>query len=125
MRKTQDLGQQTYAVSLDNYAQAAFEKISGGGTLTPNGNAYSLDLGTFTQGSGPVTVDLGVSNSAVGPADMLGGTFAIVGDSAFTNGGFAQFSGVGAGQADTAPTVTLDTGASGTFSETITLDPNG
>src|SRR5262249_48660932 len=41
------------------------------------------------------------------------------------NNGLSDFSGLGAGQTDTAPTVTLDTSATGTFSETITLHSAG
>lgn len=54
---------------------------------------------------------------------MLGGGFSIAGDSAFANSGFGAFSGVAVGQADTAPTVKLDLSATGTFTETITVDP--
>ena len=122
---TEDLGDRTYSVVIDNYAQAGFEERSGGGNLTQNGDAYTLDLGPIIQGTGPVTVGLGVLNSAAGPADTLGGTFAIAGDSAFTNSGFAAFSGGSAGGADTAPTVALNTSSLGTFTETITLDPTG
>ena len=65
-------------------------------------------------------------NSAVGPADMPSGYFSITGDSVFTNSGFDAFSGLTAGGAgDTAPTVSLATGTTGTFTETITLDPTG
>ena len=122
---TEDLGDQTYSVVVNNYAQASLEERSGGGNLTQNGDAYTLDLGPIIQGTGPVTVGLGVLNGATGPADTLGGTFAIVGDSAFTNNGFAAFLGVSAGGADTAPTVALNTSSLGTFTETITLDPTG
>src|SRR5262249_32734344 len=60
-----------------------------------------------------------------GPADLLAGTFDISGSSAFGNSGFDAFSGLGAGAADTAPTVTLDTSTSGIVSETITLHGTG
>ena len=120
-----DLGQQTLPVTINNYAQAAFEESFGGGTLTHSGNAYTLDLGTLVKGSGPVTVGLGARNSAAGPSDLLSGSFAISGSGPFTNSGFAAFAGVGAGQINNGPLVTIDTVSAGTFSETITLTPIG
>ena len=101
-------------------AAAAFEKLSGGGTFAHSGGAYSVSLGTI---NAPVTVALGVLNSAEAPADTLSGSFTISGDSAFTNTGFGPFSGIGAGQANASPSVTLGIGAKGAFSETITLSP--
>ncbi len=63
-------------------------------------------------------------NSASAPANGLSGSFTISGDDdEFVNSGFAAFSNVASGQADTAPTVTLNTSTLGTFSETITLNP--
>ena len=64
-------------------------------------------------------------NAATGLADALSGSLTVAGSSAFTNGGTAAFSGLGAGQADTAPVVTLNTDNAGTFSETITLAATG
>jgi hypothetical protein len=118
-----DLGDVTIPVTVTsgNVAAAAqFEELSGGGTFTHAGSAYSLDLGTI---STPVTVNLGVLNSAAASADALAGSFTIMGDSAFANAGFTAFSGIASGQADSAPTVTLGTSTPGTFSETITLQP--
>jgi RHS repeat-associated protein len=112
-----EIGQQTVPVVVENFASAAFETISGGGSLTQNGNAYTLDLGTITQSTAPLTLKLGVLNTATGPADVLGGNFSIGGDSAFTNSGFGAFNGVAVSQADTAPTVKLDVSATGTVSE--------
>jgi hypothetical protein len=39
-------------VTVNNFAVAALSEVSGGGTFTHNGNNYTLDLGTITQGSG-------------------------------------------------------------------------
>jgi hypothetical protein len=107
------------------YAVAAFEDVSGSGTFTQNGNAYTLNLGTFVTNSGAVTVGLGVLNAATSVADALSGSFTVNGSAAFSNAGLAAFAGLDAGQADTAPTVTLSTTSAGTFTETITLDPTG
>src|SRR5262249_40622487 len=113
------------SITVNNFAAPAFEETSGGGTFGHNGTSYTLDLGTLQKNSGPVTIDLGVLNDVAGPADLLAGSFDISGSGAFGNSGFAAFSGLGAGAADTAPTVTLDTGTAGVFTETITLHGTG
>ncbi len=118
-----DLGDVTIPVAVTSGnvpAAAQFEELSGGGTFSQKGSAYSLNLGTITA---PTTVNLGVLNSAEAPADTLAGSFTISGATEFTNSGFDAFSGISAGSADTAPTVTLFTGVTGAFSETITLQP--
>ena len=108
-------------VTVNNFAQTAFTEISGGGNFSHLGNAYTLDLGSFQQNGAGATVDLGVLNSAVGPADLLAGTFQITGASAYTIQGFSGFDGVAAGQTSEIGTLTLATGTAGTFTETITL----
>ncbi len=101
-------------------AAAQFEEISGGGTFAQNGAAYTLNLGVITA---PTTVSLGVLNSATAPADGLSGAFTVSGGDEFVNSGLAAFSGLASGQADSALSVRLNTGLTGTFSETITLNP--
>ena len=121
---TQDLGSRTFDVTVDNFAVAAFEKVTSGGALTHSGNAYTLNLGTISGGVNPVNVQLGVVNSATisAPADLLSGGFTISGDRAFINSGFTNFSAIGAGAVDGLE-VSLNTLANGSFSETITLHP--
>ena len=119
-----DLGDVTVPVTVTstNVAAAAqIEELSGGGTFTRHGSVYTLDLGTIDTAPGPI--NLGVLNTAVAPADTLGGSFSISGDPAFTNNGFGAFTGITSGSADTAPTVTLAPTVAGTYSETITLVP--
>ena len=111
--------------TIDNYAVAALEKVSGAGTLSRVGNAYTLNLGSVAQGTTRLTVNLGAVNAASGLADLLSGSFSVTGSGAFTNTGLTAFSGLGAGQADIAPSVTLSTTNAGTFSETITLNSVG
>ena len=113
------------SVAVDNYATAAFEQVAGPGTLAGSAGAPTLDLGAIQVGSGPLTVDLGVLNSAAGPADLLSGSLVASGSSAFAAGGLAAFANLAAGQADTAPTLTLDTTNAGIFSEQITLAATG
>ena len=107
-----------------NFATAAFEELSGGGTLTQSGNNYTLDLGTFAHGGASATADLGVLNSAIGPADTLEGSFDLSG-SGYGTAGFSAFSGITAGQSTDVGTVTFDPSSVGSFFETITLDPTG
>ena len=111
--------------TIDNYAVAAVEDTGGAGTLTGSGSAYTLNLGTVALNGTAITADLGVINAAVGPADLLGGTFTASGSTAFTNSGTAAFSGLAAGQADTSPTVTLNTGTAGVFTETLVVASTG
>lgn len=111
--------------TIDNYAVAAIEELSGGGSFTQTGTRYTLNLGTVAAGAAPITVDLGILNNVAGPADLLSGNFATTGSTAFTLAGFGAFSGLAAGQADTQPSVVFNPGAAGTFTETITLDPTG
>ncbi len=120
-------GTATVAINatVDNYAVAAFEKVSGTGTLSQSGTSYTLSLGSVTLGASPVTVGLGVLNNVTGPADLLSGSFATSSSSAFSLSGLGAFSNLAAGQADTSPSVTLATNTAGTFSEIITLTSTG
>ncbi len=120
-------GTQTVAINatVNNYAVAAFEEASGGGTWSQSGTSYTLSLGSIAEGAAPVSVGLGVLNNVTGPADLLSGSFGTSGPSAFTLAGFGAFSNLGAGQADTLPSVTLSTSTTGSFSETITLNSTG
>jgi hypothetical protein len=120
-----DLGQQQIGVIIDNYASAAFEDISGGGTFAATGSNYMLDLGAVAQGTSVPALDLGVINAVSGPADNLSGRFETSSSGPFVLSGFNAFSGLAAGEADTALSVALDTSVAGTFTTTITLTPSG
>ena len=113
------------AIAVQNFAKPVFEDVSNIGSFSGGGTAYALDLGSIPQGVGAFVVNLGVLNNVASPADDLSGSLTAIGSSAFTNSGLAAFSGVAAGQANVAPTVTLATSAPGTFTETITLTPTG
>jgi hypothetical protein len=117
---------QTVAVSgiVDNYAVANFEDPNGP-QITASGGSLVLNLGTVVQGGTALSTTLGVLNAATGPADLLGGSISSSAGPGFTNGGFGAFSGLGAGQDERAQTVSLSTGAAGTFSETVTLTASG
>ncbi|GAC1337232.1 MAG: hypothetical protein NVSMB18_01800 [Acetobacteraceae bacterium] len=102
---------------------ASFQKLSGAGVFSQTGTAATLNLGSFAQGSGPVTAGFGVLATGAGATDTLSGTVQAAGPSAFSTAGFGSFAGLAAGQADLIPSVTLNTSNPGTFSETITLSP--
>jgi hypothetical protein len=119
-----DLGDVTvpvFVTSNNVTAAAQIKKVSGPGTLTQHGSVYTLDLGTINTAPGPI--NLGVLNTAIAPADTLGGSFSISADSAFTNTGFGAFTGIASGSADTTPTVTFTPTLAGIYGETITLVP--
>jgi hypothetical protein len=125
-----DLGTQTVAVNatVNNYAKAALQELSGGGAFTQNGNNYALTLNM-----GPASVaspdtalfNLGVLNNVAGPSDLLSGSFVTSGSSAFTLSGFTNFAGLNAGQSDVAPTVSFKATGPGSYVETITLHSTG
>ena len=110
-------------VTVDNLAQASI--TSQGGNLTAGSlpGTWNLDLGTATQGSTALVAALSVLNSAGGPADLLGGGFALNGSTPFSNSGFTSFAGLGAGASAAAGSISLSSAQLGAFSETLTLNP--
>jgi autotransporter passenger strand-loop-strand repeat protein len=113
----------TLTGTVDNYAEASWEELSGGG-FQQSGSVYTLNFGTVALGATAPVADLGALNAAAGLADLMSGTFQTSGGG-FINNGLTAFSGLGAGQADTAPSVSLSTAQTGTFTEAITLLASG
>jgi len=111
--------------TIDNYATAAWEKVSGSGSFAASGTQAALNFGTVVLGATAPTVDLGALNGVSGLADLMGGSFVVSGTTGFTDTGFGPFSGLAAGTADTSPTITLSTGQPGVFTETVTLEAYG
>jgi hypothetical protein len=111
--------------TVNNYATASIEAISGGATLSGTGNTITLNFGSLKKGSAAGKENIGILNSASGPADNLSGSFSLSGTSGFTDAGFTAFSGEAAGHADTAPTITFSTGTVGVHTETIVIDTTG
>src|ERR1019366_6686754 len=113
---------QTVAVNIvvNNFAAPA---LTSTGSLTANGaNSYVLNLGTATQGAAPLSTALTIGNDATGQADWLNGTFTVSGAPQFSNSGLAGFTTLGGGTAANVD-VSLSTGQSGVFTETIMLTP--
>ncbi len=120
------LGTITLTGTVDNYAVAALQEISGGGSVTSqSATSTSIDLGQIALGGSNVSIGLEALNAATGTADLLGGSLTASGSSAFLNSGLGSFSGLAAGGTDTSPLITLQTSTAGTFTETITLVANG
>ena len=94
------LAAQTVALNgtVNNYANAIFEKVNGAGTLSRVGNQFILDFGTVVQNSGPLSSILDVTNDVLGLADLLNGSLAILdGDDFSSTLLLAGFSGIAAG----------------------------
>jgi autotransporter-associated beta strand protein len=108
--------------TVTNYATLAIQELSGGGTMSVNGNHYTVDLGAV---SGPQMLTFGIVNTATGFADFLSGSFDAAGGADISASGLDAFSGLGAGQSDTAPTVTISPVVGGAFSETIVVHGTG
>jgi len=112
--------------TVDNYATLAIEKTGGAGTFTTvNATHYTLNLGSVTEGAAAPSAGIGALNAASGTADLLNGSFSLSGTADFTNTGFGAYSGEAAGHADTSPTISLGTGALGTYTETIVVYGTG
>jgi hypothetical protein len=110
------------SVTVDNYATAAIQLLSGPGVLTQTGNIYTLDLGSVPAGGIENLDSLDLANLAPAgqPADWLTGNLDGSGDAAFANNGLGAFGTLNVGQV-TPFSVDLSTANTGTFSETITL----
>jgi hypothetical protein len=124
---TTALTQQVVAANatVNNYATATIEELSGGGTFSQTGTTYTLDLGAIGQGTSLAPIDLGILNDVSGPADLLSGSFAVAGSPGFTLTGFDAFAGLTAEQIDSSPSITIATANTGTFTATVTLIPTG
>ena len=121
------LGNATVALhgAVNNFAEAALTK-TGAGTLTRSGNTYTLDFGTLALGAGAQSASLAVLNSAIGPADLLSGTFDLAGvGTGFTLAGFGSFAHLVAGASFGGLAVAFADDAAGTFESTFVLHASG
>ena len=111
------------SITVDNYATAELTSSSNLTSNSTGSHAYTLNLGSTTEGGAALTAGLGVLNDVAGPADWLNGSFAVSGRSQFGNSGFGTFGSLVAGASLTAGSVSLATNHVGTFSETLVLTP--
>ena len=99
---------------------------TGAGTLTHLGNTYTLDFGTLRLGAGDQAASLSVLNSAIGPADLLSGTFDLTGlGQGFALSGFGSFADLMAGSALGGLGVLFGDDAQGAFLATLVLHATG
>ncbi len=117
-------GSTSEPVTIDRPAIAdpALSETSGGGSFTEVGNAYTLDLGTLSQGSTEAAV-LALANDAAAPADSFDGTFSTPTGDGFTLTGATLAAAIAAGESQGGITFTADTSTPGSHSETITFAP--
>jgi hypothetical protein len=111
---------------VNNYAEASFIKVDGSGTLSKAGNTYTLDFGTLALGGLDLKAGLSMVNSAVGPADLLRGSFdlADIGP-AFVVDGFGSFAGLAAGASQGGLHIDFDSATLGSFEDVIVLHAFG
>ena len=110
---------------VNNFAEASLAK-TGAGTLSHVGNTYTLDFGTLAFGAGAQAASLSVLNSAIGPADLLSGSFDLSGlGSGFTLSGVGSFSDLVAGAAFDGLGVRFSDAAEGVFLTTLVLHASG
>jgi hypothetical protein len=112
---------------VNNFAVASLAKTSGAGSFSGGALVYTLDLGTIVEGQGLFTSVFEVANSAVGPADLLSGSFDLsaLAGTAFSGSGFGSFSGIEAGGSFGGLTVSFDTSTIGSYSSVIVLSAVG
>jgi hypothetical protein len=106
---------------VNNYAAIGLANATKG-TLSGGGSAYTLNLGTLTKGSSPITAAIDALNAVLGPADALSvSSFNILSGSGFGLALNAFSNLVAAGTDSDALDVTLNPTAAGFFTEEIQL----
>jgi hypothetical protein len=110
--------------TIDNYATADLTH-SGAGTFAADGS--NVELLTIATVKGTATsAGIAALNAAIGPADVLSGSYATIGSGpAFTNTGFAAFANLAAGASSAASSVTVKGAADGMFVEQFVLNATG
>ena len=119
----------TLSATVNNYAAVGLASTTRG-SLTGGGSAYTLNLGTLTQGSGLISAALAALNAALGPADALSLGIDSTAYTVESGSGFGlalnAFADLAAGDTQSnAFDVSLDTSGTGTFDEVIKFDGYG
>jgi hypothetical protein len=125
---TTPLANQTIALNatIDHYATAALQEISGGGTTSGTAGNLTINLGTL--GENPAvfhTLDIGVANIAVGLADALFGSITGTAAPDFTDLLLPTFGTVAGGAVANVGSVVVAQGTIGVYSETLTISTTG
>lgn len=108
------------SAQVNNYASSAFQFVSGAGAFSGSGTSFTLDFGNIVRGSGSLSSVLAAQNDAVGPADLLDGTFDLNVDD-FALSGFVNFSDLDAGASFGGLDVRFTSTTLGTFEDTVVL----
>jgi len=130
--RNQDMADLTLAaqnVSLtgqvNNYARSAFQQVAGSGSFSQSGSIYTINFGTLLQGTSGITASLLALNSALGPADLLSGTYSFGALTDVVLSGFNPFADLAAGSSIGGLLVAVSTSALGVFDDLITLNGVG
>jgi hypothetical protein len=119
------LASQSVALSgtVNNYANAIFDKAHGSGILSRVGNQFILDFGTVFQNSGSLSSIIDVDNAVAGPADLLNGSLALLDGNDFASTLLmAGFSGIAAGgTSGDALSFLFDSTTLGSFQDEVSL----
>jgi hypothetical protein len=110
---------------VNNYAELALGKVGGDGALSSAASLYTFDFGTIVVGSTGRAAELAVSNIAIGPADLLNGSFAFGPGTGFSFAGFDPFADIAAGSSFGGLNIFFESTSLGTFSQTITFSSFG
>jgi hypothetical protein len=115
----------TLTGTVNNYANPVFNLASGDGTLSGNGQSYTLNFGDLVQNSADDLANLQLLNDVTGPSDLAEGTFTLPSGNGFILDGFNAFTDLGAGMSQGGFSVAFDTSTLGLFTEEITLNAVG
>ena len=115
----------TVQAQVNDYADPAFQMVSGDGTLSGGGFSWELGLGTIDLGTGSLEASLNIKNDVLGLADTLGGALDTSLLAAFAANGLTTFTGIEAGDTTGLFTLSLSGATAGFFDETLILRAYG
>ena len=104
-------------------ATPAFTAVTGQATLSQAGQAYTLDLGTLSQGQAAQAIQLTLANVAASGSDAFDGVFGLQAGTGFAVSGDMLPDALKGGQSYSGLTFTPDTSTQGAHSETFTFAP--
>jgi hypothetical protein len=112
-------------VTIDRPQAAApvLTQTAGTGTLTQNGNTYTLDLGLVPKGQALSALQFALSNLASAPADSFDGSFGIPAGAGFTVTGATLPDALAPGQSYDGLNLGIDVNTVGQHTETLTFAP--
>jgi hypothetical protein len=112
------------SAQVNNFANPVFTQLGGDGVLTGSDLTFLLDFGIVDAGM-DLTASLGVLNDIFGPADVLGGDFALPASGFFDLTGFDSFADIGAGDVFGGLEVGFSASTTGFFEDMISLNAFG